>query len=99
MYRFACNQPKMGVYRKKTRRKVMKAIEQLEYTPKTLARKCRTTDRKSLLAFRGVGAESEAESVRPMRAWMTKVGPEVKSYHGLGERICFLLEFTILHYQ
>ena len=45
----------------------MKAIEQLEYATNTLARIFRTTDRKSLLAFRGVGTESEAESVRPMR--------------------------------
>ena len=46
----------------------MKAIEQLEYAPNTLARNFRTTDRKSLLAFRGVDPKSEAESVRPMRA-------------------------------
>ena len=46
----------------------MKAIEQLEHAPNMLARNFRTTDRKSLLAFRGVGAESEAENVRPMRA-------------------------------
>ena len=37
-----------------------------------------TTDRKSLLALRGVGPESEAESVRFDRRRVTKVGPEVK---------------------
>ena len=46
----------------------MKAIEQLEYAPDMLARNFRRTDRKSLLAFRGVGPESEAESGCPMRA-------------------------------
>jgi hypothetical protein len=39
------------------------------------------TDRKSLLALRGVGPESEAESVRFHGRRVTKVGPEVK--HGL----------------
>ena len=39
------------------------------------------TDRKSLLALRGVGPESEAESVRFHRRRVTRVGPEVK--HGL----------------
>jgi hypothetical protein len=58
----------------------MKAIEQLEYAPNTLARNFRTTDRKSLLAFRGVGPESAAESVRFHWRRVTKVGPEVK--HG-----------------
>ena len=67
MYRFACNQSKWACIGK-ARRKVMKAIEQLEYAPNTLARNFRTTDRKSLLAFRGVDPKSEAESVRPMRA-------------------------------
>ena len=38
------------------------------------------TDRKSLLALRGVGRESEAESVRFHGRRVTKVGPEVK--HG-----------------
>ena len=57
-----------GPVSEKTRRKVMKVIEQLEYAPNTLASNFRTTDRKSLLAFRGVGPESEAESVRPMHA-------------------------------
>ena len=37
------------------------------------------TDRKSLLALRGVGPESEAESVRFHGRRVTKVGPEVKS--------------------
>ena len=41
----------------------------------------RKTDRKSLLALRGVGPESEAESVRFHRRRVTRVGPEVK--HGL----------------
>ena len=41
----------------------------------------RTTVRKSLLALRGVGPESEAESVRFHGRRVTKVGPEVK--HGL----------------
>jgi hypothetical protein len=36
------------------------------------------TDRKSLLALRGVGPESEAESVRFHGRRVTKVGPEVK---------------------
>ena len=40
-----------------------------------------TTDRKSLLALRGVGRESEAENVRFHGRRVTKVGPEVK--HGL----------------
>ena len=42
------------------------------------------TDRKSLLALRGVGPESEAESVRFHGRRVTKVGPEVKhgSEHG-----------------
>jgi hypothetical protein len=35
-------------------------------------------DRKSLLALRGVGSESEAESVRFHERRVTKVGPEVK---------------------
>jgi hypothetical protein len=39
------------------------------------------TDRKSLLALRGVGPESEAESVGFHGRRVTKVGPEVK--HGL----------------
>ncbi|MGB7838094.1 MAG: hypothetical protein WBL40_08285, partial [Terrimicrobiaceae bacterium] len=39
------------------------------------------TDRKSLLALRGVGPESEAESVRFHGRRVTKVGPGVK--HGL----------------
>ena len=39
------------------------------------------TDRKSLLALRGVGPESEAESVRFHGRRVTKVGPQVK--HGL----------------
>ena len=38
------------------------------------------TDRKSLLALRGVGPESEAESVRFHGRRVTKAGPEVK--HG-----------------
>jgi hypothetical protein len=38
------------------------------------------TDRKSLLALRGVGPESEAESVRFHGRRVTKVGPGVK--HG-----------------
>jgi hypothetical protein len=43
------------------------------------------TDRKSLLALRGVGPESEAESVRFHGRRVTKVGPEVKSCRrGLG---------------
>ena len=37
-------------------------------------------DRKSLLALRGVGPESEAESVRFHGRRVTRVGPEVK--HG-----------------
>ncbi len=37
-----------------------------------------STDRKSLLALRGVGPESEAESVRFYGRRVTKVGPEVK---------------------
>ena len=36
------------------------------------------TDRKSLLALRGVGPESEAESVRFYGRRVTRVGPEVK---------------------
>ena len=39
------------------------------------------TDRKSVLALRGVGPESEAESVRFHVRRVTKVGPTVK--HGL----------------
>ncbi len=35
-------------------------------------------DRKSLLTFRGVGLESEAENVRFHGRRVTKVGPEVK---------------------
>ena len=38
------------------------------------------TDRRLLLALRGVGPESEAESVRFYERRVTKVGPEVK--HG-----------------
>jgi hypothetical protein len=38
------------------------------------------TDRKSLLALRGVGPESEAESVRFHGRKVTKVGPEVKHF-------------------
>ena len=38
------------------------------------------TDRKSLLALRGVGRQSEAESVRFHGRRVTRVGPEVK--HG-----------------
>jgi hypothetical protein len=41
----------------------------------------RRTDRKSLLALRGVGPESEAESVRFHGRRVTKVGSGVK--HGL----------------
>jgi hypothetical protein len=41
------------------------------------------TDRKSLLAVRGVGRESEAESVRFHGRRVIKVGPEVK-HGGLG---------------
>ena len=59
----------------------MKAIEQLEYAPNTLARNFRTTDRKSFLAFRGIGPESAAESVRFHGRRVTKVDPGVK--HGL----------------
>ena len=40
----------------------------------------RVTDRKSLLALRGVGPESEAGSVRFHERRVTRVGPEVK--HG-----------------
>ena len=36
------------------------------------------TDTKSLLALRGVGPESEAESVRFYGRRVTRVGPEVK---------------------
>ena len=39
----------------------------------------RRTNRKSLLALRGVGPESEAESVRFHGRRVTKVGPVVKS--------------------
>jgi len=57
----------------------MKAIEQLEHAPNMLARNFRRTDRKSLLAFRAVGPESEAESVCAMRAelqkWARKSNP------------------------
>jgi hypothetical protein len=42
------------------------------------ARRATDTDRKSLLALRGVGPESEAESVRFHGRRLTKVGPEVK---------------------
>ena len=41
-------------------------------------RNARATDRKSLLALRGVGPECEAESVRFHGRRVTKVGPEVK---------------------
>jgi hypothetical protein len=37
------------------------------------------TDRKSLLALRGVGPESEAENVRFHGRRVTKMGPEVKA--------------------
>ena len=46
-------------------------------------RKLLLTDRKSLLALRGVGPESEAESVRFHGRRVTQVGPEVK--HGRRE--------------
>jgi hypothetical protein len=42
------------------------------------ARRATDTDRKSLLALRAVGPESEAESVRFHGRRLTKVGPEVK---------------------
>ena len=41
------------------------------------ARALELTDRKSLLALRGVGRESEAEGVR-FGCRLTKVGPQVK---------------------
>ena len=50
----------------------------------------RPTDTKSLLALRGVGPESEAESVRFRGRRVTKVGPEVKQESvkksGVGDR-------------
>ena len=67
MYRFACNQSKWACIGKGPA-EGDESIEQLEYAPNTLARNFRTTDRKSLFAFRAVGPKSEAESVRPMRA-------------------------------
>ena len=46
--------------------------------PQTFALIHVSTDRKSLLALRGVGPESEAESVRFHGRRVTKVGPKVK---------------------
>jgi hypothetical protein len=48
-----------------------------------ILRQMTDTNRKSLLALRAFGPESEAESVRFHGRRVTKVGPEVK--HGLAE--------------
>jgi hypothetical protein len=56
-------------------------LAQLAMKPETLDQ-CDVTDRKLLLALRGVGPESEAESVRFHGREVTKVGREIKHGHG-----------------
>ena len=52
----------------------------------TVSSKCPSTDRKSLLPFRVVSRESEAEGVRFHERRVTKVGPASQTRAFLGSR-------------